>query len=182
MVADGVGGGDSEDFIQAPMPPGRATKMSLWASIRSLRSLRLSHGISMSRSGKVLPPRSTSVGIHRWFCRHSPLLPCRCNPSDRSCSRRKPGRGRSLPSTFPSLLSTWRSRGRYSYLLNKNCYFHVFIFYLMMFYLLFIDVLSVIYKCFRQRYTKISRLLGSFADNFLILQTITNLINRKKDF
>ena len=28
--------------------------------IRSLRSLRLSHGISMSRSGKVLPPRSTS--------------------------------------------------------------------------------------------------------------------------
>ena len=32
-----------------------------------------------------------------------------------------------------------------------------------MFYLLFIDVLSVIYKCFRQRYTKISRLLGSFC-------------------
>ena len=51
-----------------------------------------------------------------------------------------------------------------------------------MFYLLFDDVLSVIYKCFRQRYAKISRLLGSFADNFLILQTITNLINRKIDF
>ena len=35
-------------------------KMCIRDSIRSLRSLRLSHGISMSRSGKVLPPRSTS--------------------------------------------------------------------------------------------------------------------------
>ena len=53
---------------------------------------------AMEKSGAVL------AGMH--ICHHSTLQPCRCNPSVRSCSRRKPGRGRSQPSTFPSLLST----------------------------------------------------------------------------
>ena len=35
---------------------------------------------------------------------------------------------------------------------------------------------------FRQRYAKNRNYWALFADNFLILQTITNLINRKIDF
>ena len=45
-----------------PMPPGKVTTTSLCNSIISLRSLRLSHGISTSRFLKVLPPFSTSEG------------------------------------------------------------------------------------------------------------------------
>lgn len=59
----------------------------------------------------------------------------------------------------------------------------------MMFYLLFInvyllfdDVLSVIYRCLGKGTQKYRDYWALFADNFLILQTITNLINRKIDF
>ena len=52
----------------------------------------------------------------------------------------------------------------------------------MMSYLLFIDVLSVIYRCLGKGTQKFRDYWALFADNFLILQTITNLINRKIDF
>ena len=52
----------------------------------------------------------------------------------------------------------------------------------MMFYPLFIDVLSVVYRCLGKGTQKFRDYWALFADNFLILQTITNLINRKIDF
>ena len=52
----------------------------------------------------------------------------------------------------------------------------------MMFYLLFMNVLSVIYRCLGKGTQKNRDYWALFADNFLILQTITNLINRKIDF
>ena len=51
-----------------------------------------------------------------------------------------------------------------------------------MFYLLFDNVLSVIYGCLGKGTQKFRDYWALFADNFLILQTITNLINRKIDF
>ena len=51
-----------------------------------------------------------------------------------------------------------------------------------MFYLLFMNVLSVIYRCLGKGTQKYRDYWALFADNFLILQTITNLINRKIDF
>ena len=51
-----------------------------------------------------------------------------------------------------------------------------------MFYLLFMNVLSVIYRCLGKGTQKYRDYGALFADNFLILQTITNLINRKIDF
>lgn len=53
--------------------------------------------------------------------------------------------------------------------------YECFIFYLMMFYPLFINVLGKGTQKYRDYW-------ALFADNFLILQTITNLINRKIDF
>ena len=51
-----------------------------------------------------------------------------------------------------------------------------------MFYLLFDNVLSVIYRCLGKGTQNFRDYWALFADNFLILQTITNLINRKIDF
>ena len=48
-----------------------------------------------------------------------------------------------------------------------------------MFYLLFDDVLSVIYRCLGKGTQKYRDYWALFADKFLFLQTITNLINRK---
>ena len=49
-------------------------------------------------------------------------------------------------------------------------------------YLLFDDVLSVVMNVLGKGTQKYRDYWALFADNFLILQTITNLINRKKDF
>ena len=161
---------------RVPMPPGRATKMSLWASIRSLRSLRLSHGISMSRSGKVLPPRSTSVGTTPMVL---PPFAFTALPMQSIRPELQPPKTRSWPFSaihFPiSSVNVKKSGSIFLFAEQKTAIF-------ILLYLLFDNVLSVIYRCLGKGTQKYRDYWALFADNFLILQTITNLINRKIDF
>ena len=156
MVADGVGGGDGEDFIQGT---DAARKGYEDVALGKHQVLAVAEIITRNLDVEVWEGSASSLYKRR---NHTMVLPpCAFTalPMQSIRPELQPPKTRSWPFSaihFPiSSVNVKKSGSIFLFAEQKTAIF-------ILLYLLFDNVLFVIYKCFRQRYVKISRLLGSF--------------------